>query len=122
MWGHAMVEARGRQEESGRHEGGHVDVIVALTHFAPWMLHTRDSLEATQGTREGEENALKRGNDKFHCFVLRARELICSPLAYLYSTMCMAKEIMILYTHIFLNKPMYFLLKQSPGSAHIFNA
>ncbi|XP_037441248.1 uncharacterized protein LOC119309326 [Triticum dicoccoides] len=36
-----MVEARGRQEESGRHEGGHVDVIVALTHFAPPMLHTR---------------------------------------------------------------------------------
>ena len=30
--------------------------------------------------------------------------MICSPLAYLYSTMCMAKEIMILYTHIFLNK------------------
>ena len=88
-----MAEARGWQEESGRHEGGHVDVIVALTHFSPPMLHTRDSLEATQGTREGEEeNALKRGNDKFYCFVLRARELICSPLAYLYSTMCMAKK------------------------------
>ena len=34
----------------------------------------QDSLEAKQGTREGEEeNALKRGNDKFYRFVLRAR-------------------------------------------------
>ena len=50
MWGHAMAEARGRQEESGRHEGGHVDVIVALTHFAPPMLHTRVS-ECYHGLR-----------------------------------------------------------------------
>ena len=50
MWGHAMVEARGRQEESWSHEGGHVDVIVALTHFAPPMLHTRVS-ECYHGLR-----------------------------------------------------------------------
>ena len=43
MWGHAMAEARGWQEESGRHEGGHVDVILALTHFIPPMLHTKVS-------------------------------------------------------------------------------
>ena len=50
MWGHAMAEARGRQEESGRHEGGHVDVIVALPHFSPPMLYTRVS-ECYRGLR-----------------------------------------------------------------------
>ena len=45
-----MAEAHGRQEESGRPEGGHVDVIVALTHFAPPMLHTRVS-ECYDGLR-----------------------------------------------------------------------
>ena len=83
----------------------------------------QDSLEATRRTREGEEeNALKRGNDKFYCFVLRARELICSPLAYLYSTMCMAKEIMILYTHIFLNKTyVFFAQTVTKKNASVFN-
>ena len=82
----------------------------------------QDSLEATQGTQEAEEeNALKRGNDKFYCFVLRARDLICSPLAYLYSTMCMAKEIMISYTYIFKQNPMYVLLKQCHWKALIFS-
>ena len=50
MWGHAMAEAHGRQEESGRPEGGHVDVIVALTHFSPPMLYTRVS-ECYRGLR-----------------------------------------------------------------------
>ena len=74
MWGHGMAEVHGWLEESRRHECGHVDVIVALIRFTAPMLHTKDSLEAKQGTREGEEeNALKRGNDKFYRFVLRAR-------------------------------------------------
>ncbi|XP_037454586.1 uncharacterized protein LOC119324926 isoform X1 [Triticum dicoccoides] len=74
MWGHGMAEVHGWLEESRRHECGHVDVIVTLIRFTAPMLHTKDSLEAKQGTREGEEeNALKRGNDKFYRFVLRAR-------------------------------------------------
>ena len=115
MWGHAMAEACGRQE-SGRHEGGHVYVIMALTHFAPAMLHTRDSLEATQGTREGEENALNRGNDKFHCFVLRERELICSPLAYVYGQ----RNHDSIHTHIFKQNLCIFCSNNHP-EVHIFS-
>ncbi|KAI5013478.1 hypothetical protein ZWY2020_034590 [Hordeum vulgare] len=33
-----------QQVESGRHDGRHVDVIVALTHFAPPTLHTNAAI------------------------------------------------------------------------------
>ena len=65
-----MAEAHGRQEESGRPEGGHVDVIVALTHFAPPMLHTRT--RTIRLIRVGTLQSSGHWNDHvMHCLKLR---------------------------------------------------
>ncbi|XP_037486188.1 uncharacterized protein LOC119364766 [Triticum dicoccoides] len=68
MWGHAMAEAHVRQEESGRHEGGHVDVIVALTHFSPPMLYTRGHhlyISSSEGDLVAHGEAIQGEDSRF---------------------------------------------------------